>query len=510
MGQEAMYMIPAGVVAVFVFVSLIVWIGNRYQKAGPNEAIVLFGSGRQRVVVGGGVFVIPLFQQMKRMSLEIMTLDVTSPEVYTDQGVPVTVDGVAQVKIGETDEMVRTAAGQFLGKSGQEMRNVALQTLEGHLRSILGTMTVEMIYKQRDEFAQRVQEVAANDLAGMGMRIVSFTIREIRDTHGYLDALGKTRTAEVKRDAIVGERTADREARAEAAAQDKQARTAEAMADADAKEAERDRNIRAAQYKAQEQEAEAQADLAYGLQEAKTQQLVEKEKIQVEVIQKEMQTQVQVREIERMERELDSTVRKPAEAERFKIETLALADREQRIQTAQGEAKATESLGQGRAAAAKAEGLAEADVIQAQGLAQAEVTRQKGFAEAEAMMKKAEAWQNYNEAAITEKVIEVLPSVAAAIAQPLAKTEKIVMVNVGGGESAGSVGASRITGDVANVISQLPPVVEALSGIDFTEMLKRLPDIAQKAPGAGKPGAPEGQTPGSGATPDRPAAPSQP
>jgi len=282
------------------------------------------------------------------------------------------------------------------------------------------------------------------------------------------------------------------------------------MADADAKEAERDRNIRAAQYKAQEQEAEAQADLAYGLQEAKTQQLVEKEKIQVEVIQKEMQTQVQVREIERMERELDSTVRKPAEAERFKIETLALADREQRIQTAQGEAKATESLGQGRAAAAKAEGLAEADVIQAQGLAQAEVTRQKGFAEAEAMMKKAEAWQNYNEAAITEKVIEVLPSVAAAIAQPLAKTEKIVMVNVGGGESAGSVGASRITGDVANVISQLPPVVEALSGIDFTEMLKRLPDIAQKAPGAGKPGAPEGQTPGSGATPDRPAAPSQP
>lgn len=506
MGQEAMYMIPAGVVAVFVFVSLVVWIGNRYKKAGPNEAIVVFGSGRQKVVVGGGIFVIPLFQQMERLSLEIMTLDVTSPEVYTDQGVPVTVDGVAQVKIGESDEMVRTAAGQFLGKSAQEMRNVALQTLEGHLRSILGTMSVEMIYKQRDEFAQRVQEVAANDLAGMGMRIVSFTIREIRDTHGYLDALGKTRTAEVKRDAIVGERTADREARAEAADQDKQARTAEAQADADAKESERDRNIRAAQYKAQEQEAQAQADLAYALQESKTQQLVEKEKIQVEVIEKEMQTEVQVREIDRKERELDATIRKPAEAERFKIETLALADRERRIQEAQGEATATESLGQGRAAATKAEGLAEATVIQAQGLAAAEVTRQKGFAEAEAMMKKAEAWQNYNEAAITEKVIEVLPQVASAIAQPLAKTEKIVMVNVGGGDGAGGVGASRITGDVANVISQLPPVVEALSGIDFTEMLKRLPDIAQKTPDSP---APTDQTPGAASTGDAPEPPSQ-
>ncbi len=495
MGIESMYVIPGAVAVLIVGVCFIVYIGNRYQKAGPNEALVVFGAGRQKIVVGGGVFVVPLFQQVQRMSLEIMTLDVTSPEVYTDQGVPVTVDGVAQVKIGESDEMVRTAAGQFLGKSGQEMRNVALQTLEGHLRAILGTMTVEMIYKQRDEFAQRVQEVAAMDLAGMGMRIVSFTIREIRDTHGYLDALGKTRTAEVKRDAIVGERTADREARAEAAGQDKEARTAEAMADADAKEAERDRNIRAAQYKAQEQEAQAQADLAYGLQEAKTQQLVEKEKIQVEVVQKEMQTQVQVREIERKERELDATIRKPAEAERFKIETLAQADRERRIQEAQGEATATENLGQGRAAAAKAEGLAKAEVIQAQGLAEAEVVRQTGFAEAEAMMKKAEAWQNYNEAAITEKVVEVLPSVASAIAQPLAKTEKIVMVNVGGGDSAGSVGASRITGDVANVISQLPPVVEALSGIDFTDMLKRLPDIAQRAGGAEGPGKPEGETP---------------
>jgi len=488
-GLDIGWVVGAGVIFVIGFLCVMFWGASRYQKAGPNEAIVIYGKGRQRIVVGGAVFVWPYIQAMKRLNLEIMTIDVNVEEVYTDEGVPVTVDGVAQVKVGESDDMVRTAAGQFLGKTMQEVKNVALQTLEGHLRAILGTMSVEAIYKQRDEFAQRVQDVAAGDLAGMGMRIVSFTIREIRDSQGYLEALGKKRTAEVKRDAIIGERTADREARAEAAAQDKTARQAEALTDADARETERDRNIRAAQYEAQQNEAKAQADLAYSLQEAKTQQLVEKEKIQIEVVQKEMQTQVQMREIERMERELDSTVRKPAEAEKFKIETLASADRERRIQEAEGEAAATERLGTGRAAATKAEGMAQADVTRAQGLAQAEVVKQTGFAEADAMAKKAEAWQNYNEAAITEKVIEVLPQVAAAIAAPLAKTEKIVMVNVGGGDGQG-VGASKLTGDVANVISQLPPVVEALSGIDFSDMLQRLPDIAKHAGATPSPGAP--------------------
>ena len=462
-----------------MLVCILFWAASRYQKAGPNEALIVYGAGKQRPVVGGAKFVWPYFQSVKRISLEIMTIDVNVPEVYTDAGVPVTVDGVAQVKIGETEEMVRTAAGQFLGKSGQEIKNVALQTLEGHLRAILGTMSVEAIYKQRDEFAQQVQGVAAGDLAGMGMRIVSFTIREIRDSQGYLAALGKKRTAEVKRDAIVGEQHADREARVETATQLQEARQAEATADANARETERDATIRAAQYEAAENEAKAQAELAYPLQEAKTQQLVEREKIQIQVVDKEMQTQVQMREIERKERELDATIRKPAEAEKFQIETRAAAERERRVQEAQGEAEATERLGVGRAAATQAEGLAEAEVIRAQGLATAEVTRQKGFAEAEAMAKKAEAWQNYNEAAIAEKVIEVLPAVATAIAAPLAKTDKITMVSVGGGDGAGGVGASRITSDVATVISQLPPVVEALSGIDFADMLQRLPNIAK-------------------------------
>ena len=484
MGQSSSAVMAGGVIVVLV-VLFLAWLFSRYRKVGPNEALVVFGMGRQKIVVSGGVFVYPAVHEVRRMSMEIMTIDVATAEVYTDQGVPVTVDGVAQVKVGETEEMIKTAAGQFLTKTLQEIRNIALQTLEGHLRAILGTMTVEMIYRQRDEFSQRVQEVAAQDLAGMGLRIVSFTIREIRDSHGYLDALGKSRIAQVRRDAIIGERTADREARAQAALQeqeariaeaeaDKNARQAQATADADAKETERDRNIRAANYQAQEQEAKAQADIAYPLSQAKKQQELEKEKIQVEVVQKEMQTQVQLREIERKQRDLDASVRKPAEAEQFRIETMASAERQRRVAEAEGEASALQQIGVGRAAGAKAEGLATAEVQKAQGLAQAEVIRQKGFAEAEAMMKKADAWQNYNQAAITEKVVEVLPAIAEAIAKPLAQTEKIIMVNTGGD---GGVGVSKLTGDIANVVSQLPPVVEALSGINFEELLSRLPVI---------------------------------
>jgi flotillin len=233
-----------------------------------------------------------------------------------------------------------------------------------------------------------------------------------------------------------------------------------------------------AQYKASVAQQQAQADLAYDLQKFKTQQLVEKEEVQVEVVQRDMQIQVQEKEIQRKERELDATIHKPADAEKYRMATVAEGERLRLETEAAGRASAAKQMGEGEAAATKARGLAEADVIRAQGLSQAEVIRQKGFAEAEAMMKKADAWQNYNQAAITEKVIEVLPQVAGAVAQPLAKTERIVMVNTGG--DGGGLGASRITGEVASIISQLPPVVEALSGVDFQELLSKLPEIGKQ------------------------------
>ena len=179
-----------------------------FHTTGPNQALIISGGGhRPRVVVGGRVFVIPIIQRVQTLSLEVMTLDVQTGRVYTKEGVPVSVDGIAQVKVAASDEAIRIAAQQFLGKARGEVGNIALQTMEGHQRAMLGTMTVEEIYQDRDLFATRVRDVASVDMAHMGLEIVSFTIRNIQDDQGYLDALGVKRTAEVKRDATIAKRT---------------------------------------------------------------------------------------------------------------------------------------------------------------------------------------------------------------------------------------------------------------------------------------------------------------
>ncbi|MFQ6099366.1 MAG: flotillin family protein, partial [Armatimonadota bacterium] len=470
------------------------WLASRYRKAGPDEALIIYGGGGlYRVIVGGGGIVWPFVNQVESLSLKLMTIEVKCEEVYSAQGVPMTVDGIAQIKVDRNDEMIRTAAERFLGKPESVILSVAQQTLEGHLRAIIGLMTVEAVYAKRDEFAQKVAEVAATDMAGMGLRIDSFTIRDVRDSQGYLDALGKPRTAQVKRDATIGEAEAQRDAQiktaeaqrdalAESSRANRDGQLAKYEADTKIAEANRDYEMAVAQYRAAMEQQKAEADLAYEKQKFRTQQEVEREKVQVEVVEREMQVKVQEQEIVRKQRELEATVRTPADAEKYKITTLAEAEKTKLETEAAGESAKLRQVGEGEATATRAKGLAEAEVIKATGLAEAEVVRQKGFAEAEAMMKKAEAWQNYNQAAITEKVIEVLPAVAAAVAEPLSKTERIVMVNTGG-DGAGGIGASRITHDVSNIIAQLPPVVEALSGIDFEDLLKRLPKIGQ-APAA--------------------------
>src|SRR2546427_1734226 len=194
--------IIAVVAVVFViFIFMAIW-ASRYTKVGPNEVLVVSGRKHKflepdgtyavrgfRIVKGGGTFVIPVVEKVDILSLELLTIDVNTPEVYTSKGVPVRVDGVAQIKVKGDDIAIATAAEQFLSKGTEEIKNIAMQTMEGHLRAILGTMTVEEIYQNRDAFASKVQEVAAGDMANMGLGIVSFTIRDIRDTQGYLDAL---------------------------------------------------------------------------------------------------------------------------------------------------------------------------------------------------------------------------------------------------------------------------------------------------------------------------------
>src|SRR5437773_9615323 len=434
-----------------------------------------------RIVKGGGTFVIPIIEKIDLLSLELLTIDVQTPEVYTSKGVPVRIDGVAQIKVKGDDISIATAAEQFLSKGVDDIKNIATQTLEGHLRAILGTMTVEDIYQNRDAFASKVQEVAAGDMANMGLSIVSFTIRDIRDSQGYLDALGKPRIAQVKRDAQIAQAEADRDAMIRSSAATQAGQEAKFAADSKIAEAQRDYQSNVAQYQAAVNQKKAEADLAYDLQKFKTGQLVKAEEVQVQIIEKQKQIELQQQEILRKQRELEAMVQKPADAERYKVETLANARKFQLETEAAGSASATKATGFANADVAKATGIAEAEANKARGLAEAAIIEAQGTAQAEAMKRKAESFKQYNEAAVIEMIMRILPEIAGKISEPLSKTERMVIINNGNGNGGG---ASKITGDVTQIISQLPPVLEALTGVRFEKLLEQVPAL-KKAMGKG-------------------------
>src|SRR3989440_960191 len=409
--------VGAVVAALFVlFVFLGIW-ASRYTKVGPNQVLVI--SGRKNLVTdpdgttrtvgfrirkGGGVFVWPVYEKVDILSLELLTIDVQTPEVYTSKGVPVKVDGVAQIKVKGDDISISTAAEQFLSKATEDIKNIAMQTLEGHLRAILGTMTVEEIYQNRDAFASKVQEVAAGDMANMGLGIVSFTIRDIRDSQGYLDALGKPRIAQVKRDAQIAQAEADRDAMIKSSQATQAGQEAKFLADTKIAEAQRDYQTNVALYQASVNQRKAEADLAYDLQKYKTGQLVKAEEVQVSIVEKQKQIELQQQEILRKQRELEANVQKPADAERYRVETLANATKFQLETEATGAAAASKAKGLAQADVAKATGLAEAEANKARGLAEAAIIEAQGAATASAMREKAESFKLYNDAAVIQMI----------------------------------------------------------------------------------------------------------
>src|SRR5512135_241276 len=322
---------------VFVLFVVLLFISSRYQKVGPNEALIISGRGHVRVnpetgktervgyriVKGGGTIIWPVLERAERLSLEVMTLEIETPRVYSSQGVALTVDGIAQVKVKSDEVSIATSAEQFLSKSIDEIKQVALQTLEGHLRGIVGTLTVEEIYKDRDRFAQRVQEVSSGDMANMGLGIVSFTIKDIKDDKDYLNSLGIARTSEVKRDATIGQALASRDAKIKAAQADQEGEQARFAAQTRIAEADKSFQVQKAAYDAEVNRQKAQAELAYELQRNITNQEVKQEEVQVEVVAKKKAIEVQEQEVSRRIQELEATVRRPAEAEQFRIQTIA-------------------------------------------------------------------------------------------------------------------------------------------------------------------------------------------
>ncbi len=479
-----------GILAIFFVLFLLTMVITKmYQKGGPNEVLVVSGrSAQPRLIKGSGGVVIPWLERVDRFSLETMTIEILTPEVYSSHGVPLIIDAVAQVKVMSDDlDMIRLALERFLSKNPNEIREIIKQTLEGHTRAIIGQMSVEDIITARDEFAQKVTEVSTRDLANMGLSIDSFSIKDIKDNQGYLAALGKPRTAEVKRDAAIAEANAARDAQKAAATAGQEAEIAKIEAKTQVADKEREFRIKQAGYNKEAMTSEAEADLSYELQKNISAQEVKKQEVMIQVVEKQQLIEVERREAERREVELVASVKKPAEAEQYRIQTLAEAEQYKLKTTAAGQAEADrlngfanadvkQKSGEAEAAAEKARGLANAEVDRAVGLANAEVIRAKGLAEAEAMNKKAAAWGAYNQAAIMQMLIDRMPEIASAISAPLAKTEKIVMIN-SDGEGGG---ASKLTKDVTNCVAQLPAVLEALTGMNVADLVKQVPGLGEK------------------------------
>ncbi|XP_078404412.1 flotillin-2 isoform X1 [Cetorhinus maximus] len=417
-------------------------MGNCH-TVGPNEALVVSGgccgSDQKQYVIGGWAWAWWCVSQTQRISLEIMTLQPKCEDVETAEGVALTVTGVAQVKVMTDMELLAVACEQFLGKSVQETKSVVLQTLEGHLRAILGTLTVEAIYQDRDQFAQLVREVAAPDVGRMGIEILSFTIKDVYDKVEYLSSLGKSQTAIVQRDAEIGVAEAERDAGIREAECKKEAMDVKYSADTMMADSKRAFEMQKASFNQEINIKKAEAQLAYELQGAKEQQKIRQEEIEIEVVQRKKQIDIEEKEITRMDKELIGTVKRPAEAEAFRMQQIAEGQKVKQVLIAQAQAEKIRKIGE-----------AEASSISA-----------IGKADAEKMRLKAAAYQQYGSAAKMALVLDALPKIAAEVTAPLAKTDEIVIL---GGDN------NRITSEVTRLLAEVPPSVHALTGIDLTKV----------------------------------------
>ncbi len=440
-----------------------------FRKAGPHEAIIVYGFRGTRVVKGRGTVIFPMVENCKGLSLELMSFDVApKQDLYTRQGVAVTVEAVAQIKVKSDPESILTAAEQFLTKPPEEREGLIRLVMEGHLRGIIGQLTVEEIVKQPEMVGERMRSTCADDMNKMGLEVISFTIKEVRDKNEYISNMGRPDVARIKRDADVAAAEAERDTaikRAEASREsaiakaraDQERVLAETLSQAKQAEAQRDLEVKKAEYLQMVKKQQAQADKAYEIQANIMQQQVRAEEVTIHKVEKEHEVEVQEAEIQRRERELTATVLKQAEFERRRIETLAEAEKQRTIMEAEGRATA----------------------IRAQGEAEAEIIYKKGEAEAKAMNVKAEAYQEFNQAAIVDKLITNMPDVVRALAAPLANVDKITVVSTGNGTAAG---LNKITGDITQMAAQIPALFETLSGMPLNELFSKVRMIGDKAP----------------------------
>jgi flotillin len=466
--------------AAAVAVALFVTYASRYKKVPPDKAMVVYGrkmkavAGKRayQVISGGGKFIWPVVESYEFLPLDVRTLDVNVRDIVTDvttSGAKVNIKSVAQVKISSERSSLDTAAEQLLHKSDAAINEIALKTLEGHVRGVCAKMTIEDINSDRDAISNHIQNMAAKDMMNMGIEIRSFVVKEIEDEQGYLDALGIKRTEEVKRDARIGKAKANREATIQEAKAAQEGEQANAEAEAQVAVYHRDRDITRQKAEAEIEKERANREIAYAIQDARRKQELVVEERTIDIRDKEKSVEVQRQEVLRREQEQIAVQVVPAKAKADAIVAEAEGEKRRITLIAEAEKEKLMLVATGQAEKIRQEGQAEAEIIKLKGQAEAEAIRAKGLAEAEAMVKKAQAWEMYGQAALTQIIVEQLPAIVGEASRSLEGTEKIIIMGEGG--------PSKLVGSVVDIAAQAPALVKSLTGMDISELTQKVKEL---------------------------------
>lgn len=456
---------PLVVIAVVVAVLVIgffIFLATHRKTAMPNEVLIISGafiSGKHaykdtndnkvKLITNGGSFILPILQRWDALSLNTRTLEVETPEVYTQQGVPVRVNGTVVIKIGSTQDEIATAAEQFLGKSDEQINGEGINIVEGHLRAILGTLTVEDIYQNRDAFAAKVLDIASSDLAKMGLQIVSFTIKDIQDPNGYLDALGQKQIAEVKKNAQIAKAEAEKETRIRTAQAHKEAEQQEIERSTEIADAKRENEVRLADFNQQQETAKAKA-----------QKEIINAQMEAKQLQKEKDIELAEKDAELQDKTLKATVYKQADAERYAAETKAEADKAAAIRKAEAEKQMVELAADAKAHQVEVDGESQAKSTKAIGEANAAKILAEGSAQAEATAKNADALKRMDDAGRLKLLLDVLPTIFAENAKAFQNVDKITMFAQG-----------DLTGESTNNLTKQLTMIKETTGIDLAGMM---------------------------------------
>jgi Uncharacterized protein conserved in bacteria len=477
------------VLAVIGILLVVTVLAKMFQKVGPDEALVVFGMGGSNVVTGGGRVVWPLVQTSKRLSLALMSFDIAPQnDLYTNQGVAVTVEAVSQIKVQDNSDSIKTASIQFLNKEPEEREAMIKQVMEGHLRGIVGTLSVEEIVKDPEMVQSRMLATCQLDLSKMGLEVRSFTIKNVKDANGYIENMGKPEIARVLKEAQIAQALAEKETETTKAAANRDAAIAKTNAEQErvmaetasqSKQAEniKELNLKKAKFDTEVETARADKENAYNLRTAELQQNLTQQEWKIKEIERQGQVNVANAEIERKQKELEADIIKPAEAQAkaIKIENQAKAEANATVTKLENQAKA-----EANALTIKLENEAKAEATRAVGNSEAEIIRAKGKAEADTILAKAQSFSNYSQAAILDKLLSGIPELAKAIASPLENVDKITVISTGGENS----GVQKVTRDITDMMAQMPEVIEQLTGVHIGNLinsLKVLNDNAEKS-----------------------------